>query len=507
MFQVTPKQILRSIRSARAFAASLCIIFSGGFSSGGAKAQDSMALLGGTEWTIHQTAVNGGFGPIALEDASGQEVSNAILEHREPAGQDTGGVLGLALTFKTASSGQCVKLEIGFITEGAKETPLNRVSSDCASSPGRLKQLATVARGARAGETVVYRITVVGSASIDETKASALGFSQRWLRTRVANDTIATLDAAIRQVKARAVYASRVDWPLVSAQALACVIDGTSRRDALPGVQVVLQALGDKHSWATILDDQGRLVVNGHAIEYEAPRSRIVSLANHRVVAWLTIPKLGASSGRDTHLYSFAIHSSLSASVEAGACGYVVDLTGHTGGNMWPGLDGLGPLLGDGAVVGSFKPGSYSWQIDRIEINNRLSAAGFVDPKPLWLPELSRAPVAVVLGPMTASSGEAVAIAFSGRPNTKFFGRRSYGIATSNESVDLGDGLVAFIVVSAMADRDGKTFPGGVAPETEDDDEGKAAARALAWLSAMPSCAHSGSGALQEPDSREPQRG
>ena len=42
----------------------------------------------------------------------------------------------------------------------------------------------------------------------------------------------------VGEVKTRAVYASRVDWPLATAQTLASVIDGRSRRDALPGVHV-----------------------------------------------------------------------------------------------------------------------------------------------------------------------------------------------------------------------------------------------------------------------------
>jgi C-terminal processing protease CtpA/Prc len=311
----------------------------------------------------------------------------------------------------------------------------------------------------------------------------------RPLRTRVSADTIGVLDSAIKEVKARAVNASRVDWPLATAQALASVVDGNSKHDALPGVQLILRSLADKHSWATVLDDRGRLTVNGQSVEYEPPRLRMRRLENGHAVGWLTLPRLGAVAGHETQDYARAIQSALRDAFAAGACGYVIDLSGHTGGNMWPGLDGLGPLLGDQTLVGSFKPGAFAWRISKDEIAGRLGPGDAAASEVLWRADLPIAPVAVLVGPSTASSGEAIAVALSGRANTEFFGRRTRGLATSTQAIELGDGLIAFIVVAVMADRDGKTFPAGIAPKTEDADDERAVARALAWLSSMPSCA------------------
>ncbi len=479
---------MRSGRPVRALAALCCVL---GLLPGCAQAEEAVVRLGGRDWQVQPLAHDASAVSAPRDDGSSRVVTDATLELRGPPGEKAVGPSALAVTFTTPDGGACVQLEIGFATASAASTPLDRVGSDCTASAGRRRQLAIAARGAQPGERVVYRITVRGNATFvgDELQAGPLGDSMRWLRTRVATDTIEALDTAIREVKARAVYASRVDWPLATAQALASVIDGRSRRDAYPGVQIILRSLGDRHSWASVVDDQGRMTVNGQSVAYEAPRSRVQRLGNGRVVGWLEIPPLSAISGRETHLYSQAIHAGLDDAAKAGACGYVVDLSAHTGGNMWPGLDGLGPLFGDGAVVGSFKPGSFAWKIDQDAIGARIAASGLVDADGLWRPELPQAPVAVILGPRTASSGEAVAIAFSGRPHTRFFGHKSYGLATSNQTIDLGEGLVAFVVVGVMADRDGKTFPAGIAPETEDADGEEAAAHALAWLGATPECA------------------
>src|SRR5690606_13717711 len=98
------------------------------------------------------------------------------------------------------------------------------------------------------------------------------------------------------------------------------------------------------------------------------------------------------------------------------------------GGNMWPMLAGLAPLLGDG-VVGAFAPPAETptrWWIDggNAGSGERLQAAShyaveIAGPTPI---------VAVLTGPRTASSGEAVAVAFRGHPGARSFGEPTHGV-------------------------------------------------------------------------------
>lgn len=457
---------MRTTRSAAWVALLLC---------GAAHAAEPVLAMGGREWTVRKSADAAGVEPGAA-DASGLWVENSTLELTAPldaSARDDAFIL--AATF-AAEAGSCVGLEIALPALGGGE-PVDRVETGCVTSSGRWKQLAQVLQGQSLAKAVRYRLFVRGRARFREAEllAGPARANIRALRAMVAAPTVDALDQSIREVKARAKRASQVDWPSTTAQALAAVIDGSTRRDALPGVQLVLRSLGDKHSWATVLDDEGRLTANGQVVSYRAPQSRLQALDGRRLVGWLTIPLLVATGGLEAQTYGDTIRAGLAQAVDAGACGFVIDLSGHAGGNMWPGLEGLGPLFGADAVVGAFKPGQ-SWRIDRTGSDK------------LWRDEVAQLPVAVVLGPGTMSSGEAIAVAFSGRPQTEFFGRKTRGLATSNQMVALGDGMVAFIMTSEMADRDGRTFPNGIAPPTEDASDEAAGTRALDWLRANASC-------------------
>lgn len=75
-------------------------------------------------------------------------------------------------------------------------------------------------------------------------------------------------------------------------------------------------------------------------------------------------------------------------------------------------LAGLKPFLGD-APLGYFVTTSG-------EKSRPWKETLPIDHQDMAQPDLSTIPVAVLIGPHTASSGEAVAIAFKGRPNTRF---------------------------------------------------------------------------------------
>jgi C-terminal processing protease CtpA/Prc len=102
--------------------------------------------------------------------------------------------------------------------------------------------------------------------------------------------------------------------------------------------------------------------------------------------------------------------------------------------------------------------------------------------------------VAVLIGPLTASSGEFTALALRNRPLTRLFGQPTFGVPTGNETKQLSDGAVVFLTVCLGADRSGETFDGPIPPEepvpttwavfgTEDDPP---VAEAISWLKAVP---------------------
>ncbi len=93
-------------------------------------------------------------------------------------------------------------------------------------------------------------------------------------------------------------------------------------------------------------------------------------------------------------------------------------------------------------------------------------------------------PVAVLIGRSTASSGEAVTVAFRNQAETVLIGQPTAGLTTSNEPVWLSDGSMIALTQSVFTDRTGHAFGQGVriSPDLETA-VGDAEAAATRWLS------------------------
>ena len=125
--------------------------------------------------------------------------------------------------------------------------------------------------------------------------------------------------------------------------------------------------------------------------------------------------------------------------------------------------------LGDG-VVGSFvaADGNIPWFYQDGKTGTRNPAGletvslTLEDAPVLMTPS---APVAVLVDSSTASSAEAITIAFHGRPDTRFFGTRTAGKSTAVQPFKLDDGAELYLTTAIDADRTGKQFPDGFTPD------------------------------------------
>jgi C-terminal processing protease CtpA/Prc len=203
--------------------------------------------------------------------------------------------------------------------------------------------------------------------------------------------------------------------------------------------------------------------------------------------------------GRNRPAYVDSLQTQIGALDSAGACGWVVDLRENTGGNIWPMLAGVGPLL-DAEVVGSTteNPPGVGWHYR----DGRSWSGGYTPPaEPLgWSSAAPRrvananAPVALLVGRQTASSGEILLVAFLGRGNVRSFGDSTAGRNSVNTSVPLSDGATLIVTSAYPRDRLGRSYPLTVAPDelvsSDRSAGGDAALRsAVAWLRRQSACA------------------
>ena len=203
--------------------------------------------------------------------------------------------------------------------------------------------------------------------------------------------------------------------------------------------------------------------------------------------------------GRRDSAFATAFQQSLAALDARRPCGWIVDLRGNGGGDMWPMLAGLGPILGDGAVGGSVNSSGARdhWVYQGGEAifedasGVRKTLAVVADPVVVTAPA-----IAVLIDRGTASSGEAMAIAFRGDPRARLFGETSYGASTATRGFKLSDGANLVIAVSTFVDRAGRIYPHGITPDVEvpapetrpEPSADVVLQRAVTWLRSKPSC-------------------
>lgn len=194
--------------------------------------------------------------------------------------------------------------------------------------------------------------------------------------------------------------------------------------------------------------------------------------------------RVTAFSGSSDAATAFArqIQDAIAAADRDDLIGWIVDLRSNGGGNMWPMIAGVGPLLGDGPLGFFIGPTGTEtpW-----EYRNGASLSGGFAVTTVTPPYQLRRPqprVAVLSNIGIASSGEATLIAFRLRPNTRSFGEATCGLSTANATYTLSDGGLLTLTTSVMADRAKNRFGDRVAPDEVVTDPAQAIQRAIAWL-------------------------
>lgn len=256
------------------------------------------------------------------------------------------------------------------------------------------------------------------------------------------------LDDALDLIQARAYRSTDVDWPKVRAEAHRLAAGAKSSADTHEAIAYALNALGDGHS----------SLMTPRKAQAVATDARTTGFGIHGEqkgrVGYVRVPGYAGGNPARQQAFTDELRGHLDRQRAAGSCGWIVDLREDTGGNMYPMLAGLQPLLGTG-TLGYFvsREGRHAWD------------AGAAAPRAAdWS---GTEPVAVLVGPRTASSGEAVFISFIGRANTRSFGQPSGGYSSANEPQALADGAMMALTTALMADREGRVHEGRLAPDVE----------------------------------------
>ena len=286
------------------------------------------------------------------------------------------------------------------------------------------------------------------------------------------------LNQVLDTMQANSINRNKIDWTSFRQSVNQAAPNPQTIADTYPAISIALGLLGDHHSF--FVKPDGSYIYNPNplpACTDQAPP--LPSVPPDIGYVWV-----GATTGSPLAPVDFAvaIQKRIADADDRDLKGWIVDLRGNGGGNMWPMIAGLGPILGEG-TAGAF-----------VDLDNRVSWWAYANgastdggqlrvqvPTPYALLKPSPT-VAVLTNCGVASSGEATAIAFRVRANTRSFGTPTRGLSTSNNGFPMNDGASLVLTVSVMADRTLTRYGGVVTPDEVVVDPARHVERAIEWI-------------------------
>ena len=292
------------------------------------------------------------------------------------------------------------------------------------------------------------------------------------------------LETAIGLLEAKHINSDKADWERIKSETSELVADAQTTADTYPAIRHVLTQLGEKHSFLIEPPQQGAATVEAGASStiprQPLPQWKLIG-ENIGLVQLPQLVTFGTGGEAAGKTYSAVLKTALTEMDSPNLCGWIIDLRENGGGNMWPMLQGLDPLLGSSPFGFFTAKGAHATPWARTAMGILPAPEPSTDIPPVFRLEREKAPVAVLIGPNTASSGEMVALALIGRAGVRTFGKPSAGFTTANVPYPLNDGAVLLITETTVRDRTGRDYNGSIMPDSPGN-MAEAESAAVEWL-------------------------
>lgn len=296
------------------------------------------------------------------------------------------------------------------------------------------------------------------------------------------------IDSSITLLRQFALHRDKPDWQLVRQETYDLARQASRCEDLGPAIAHLFEAVDDNHGWLAVGDtllqwSRLELPYLSETLKKELLKGNsIVKKLFPGGIGYLRIPGMSASA-LEYDQVAQRLADSLYALQQEGARRFIIDLRLNTGGPMAPMIAGLSFLLGNGSFLGyadcygkltastRLKNGVFSspeGAVARVHMDNmsvRGMDAGYRKGGKGGT-EAERMPVVVLTGHGTDGAGECVAIAFAGRPHTRFIGEPTAGNTTVNKMYPIiGDRVGIVIAGSMLADRRQHVYARNLIPD------------------------------------------
>jgi len=283
------------------------------------------------------------------------------------------------------------------------------------------------------------------------------------------------LNKAVDVIEKNSIKKDSIDWVKFRNEVLEKGKNAESIKDTYPAIQYALELLGDHHSFL-MTPEQSKTFVDKKILLPEIS----AELIDNRI-GYIKIPGFWGDTNERALKFAQQIQDSIRELDKNNIKYWVVDLGNDTGGNMWPMLLGLGPILGDG-IAGYFASnnnGFIGWGYSKGRVFCNKNQVMKLNTPYKLRNKIEK--LAVIISNNTCSSGEATAVSFIGIENSCLIGVPTYGNSTANGEFKLSDGAKIYLTVCKFADRNKKTYGIPINPNIVDL-KGTSKKTAIEWI-------------------------
>lgn len=198
-------------------------------------------------------------------------------------------------------------------------------------------------------------------------------------------------------------------------------------------------------------------------------------------IGYVQVP-VYTSTGLQAAIFAKSLQGKVQTEDKTDLKGWIIDLRGNTGGNMWAMIAGVGPVLGEGIAGYFVDADGVKTAFQYVGGSMKYGEESILNVSFPYTVVSGKIKIAVLVDEATASSGEAVVISFIGRDNVQIFGANTCGKSAGNQPYILKDGSVLYLTTALLADRNENLYNGQIVPNQAISDPNEIYNAAVAWI-------------------------
>ncbi len=282
------------------------------------------------------------------------------------------------------------------------------------------------------------------------------------------------LDTVVNIIHKEALNKDSVNWTLLSKEVYEKTVNAKKLPDVIPAIQYIFDQLHDNHgaiiykhiqygshkikpSYSKELMEQIKTIGT-------SPKLKVQILENN--YGYILIPSINSTNVQENSRYAQEIKDSIYSISSKKLKGWIIDLRLNPGGSMYPMIGGIGSIIGDGTAgtfINNNKHILNVWSIKNGDVYiDTMRNTYTINPNNI---NYTSTKIAVLIGPITQSAGEATAISMKGRLNTRFFGENTGGFTTGNVTHILNNNISLLVATSVETDRNNNEYRTVVTPD------------------------------------------